>query len=61
MEITNLLKSAERGSEVSIDVDLLDDESNPSFDVINYAINQQKKRIERFDKLEDYYEGYQDI
>ena len=61
MEITNLLKSAERGSEVSIDVDLLDDESNPSFDVINYAINQQKKRIERFDKLEDYYEGNQDI
>ena len=61
MEITNLLKSAERGSEVSIDVDLLNDESNPSFDVINYAINQQKKRIERFDKLEDYYEGNQDI
>ena len=60
MEITNLLKTAERGSEVAIDEELVD-KLNPSFDVINYAINQQKKRIERFDKLEDYYEGNQDI
>ena len=54
------MKTAERGSEVAIDEELVD-KLNPSFDVINYAINQQKKRIERFDKLEDYYEGNQDI
>nr|WP_247965265.1 phage portal protein [Lactiplantibacillus plantarum] len=50
-----------RGSNVAIDRELAGNIENPSFDVINYAINQQQKRIDRYNMLEHYYEGNQHI
>lgn len=50
-----------RGSNVVIDRELAGDIDNPSFDVINYAITQQRQRVDRYDALEHYYEGNQDI
>jgi SPP1 family phage portal protein len=51
----------ERSSNVAVDPTLIGDVNNPSFDAINYAINAQKNRVERFNWLENYYEGNQDI
>ncbi|MCP0886942.1 phage portal protein [Ligilactobacillus sp. WILCCON 0076] len=51
----------ERSSNVAVDPTLIGDVNDPSYDAINYAINAQKVRIERFNWLEDYYEGNQDI
>lgn len=50
-----------RGSNVAIDRELAGNIENPSFDVINYAINQQQQRIDRYNMLEHYYEGNQHI
>ena len=51
----------EHGSNVAIDRELAGNVDNPSYDVINYAIDQQRKRIGRYDMLEHYYEGNQAI
>ncbi|WP_047999408.1 phage portal protein [Lactiplantibacillus herbarum] len=50
-----------RGSNVTVDRELAGDIDNPSFEVINYAINQQRQRLERYNALEHYYEGNQDV
>ncbi|MDN7144429.1 phage portal protein [Liquorilactobacillus mali] len=60
MDISTI-KNYKRGSDIAIDRELAGDINNPSFDVINYAINQQMKRTERYKMLEHYYEGNQDI
>lgn len=58
----NLLSwDKDRSSDVAVDPDLIGDIDNPSFDAINYAINAQQQRIDRFDLLEDYYQGNQQI
>lgn len=44
---------------VPIDRDLLENPDAPSFEVINYAISQQRKDIRRLDKLFNYYNGEQ--
>ncbi|AVK60541.1 phage portal protein [Lactobacillus sp. CBA3605] len=57
----NFKSSEKRGSNIAIDSDLVGDIADPSFDVINYAIDQQRRRVKRYDNLEHYYEGKQDI
>ncbi|MFT8610297.1 MAG: phage portal protein [Liquorilactobacillus nagelii] len=53
--------NSDRGSNIAIDRQLAGNIDNPSFDVINYAIQQQMNRINRYNSLEHYYEGNQDI
>lgn len=53
--------NGKRGSNIAIDRELAGNIDNPNFDVINYAIDQQRKSLSRYDELEDYYEGNQDI
>jgi SPP1 family phage portal protein len=58
----NLLSwGKDRSSDVAVDPDLIGDIDNPSFDTINYAIKAQQQRIDRFDLLENYYQGNQQI
>lgn len=42
---------------IAIDRELAGDINNPSFDVINFCIEEHKKEIPRLDMLFDYYEG----
>lgn len=57
----NFYLNKTRGSNVAIDRELAGDIDNPSFEVITYAISQQKQQIDRYNMLENYYEGNQDI
>lgn len=57
----SMINGYKRGSDIAIDRELAGNINNPSYDVINYAINQQRKRTERYKMLEHYYEGNQDI
>lgn len=57
----SMINGYKRGSDIAIDRELAGDINNPSYDVINYAISQQRNRTERYKMLEHYYEGNQDI
>ena len=46
---------------IAIDESLLDDLNDPGFDVLNYAIDQHKQKKDRLKRLNDYYDGKQDI
>lgn len=46
---------------VAIDRELAGNIENPSYEVLNYAIEQLTKSKDRFDKLFDYYNGKQSI
>ncbi|MFC6315188.1 phage portal protein [Lapidilactobacillus achengensis] len=46
---------------VAIDRDLAGDINNPSFEVINFAIDQRKNDIPRLDRLFNYYNGKQPL
>lgn len=42
---------------IVIDRDLIDDIDEPSFEVLAYVIKKHQEKLERYDKLDDYYNG----